>query len=293
VPIDLTYAPEGVDDYVIVHRPGQPVDSWRVATADASRKAYEVFAPDDDQGSLALSSARGDDAAQQAEADDDEDASQEEVALAPETEHARPDDAAQQPATEDDEEASQEQVALASDPEHARSYDAARQPETDDDEEASQEEVALAPDTEVARTEGAAQQLKTDDDEEASQERAALVSDNEDAATDGAGVMETAKAGEAGVDSTGDDDAAAAPGQPVAPASVNMEEGFSFATFAKPGVPVEIEKEAMPAEQFSPEDSPGSGVPGSESALPDPGSKDVGNAAPSKEPVVHHGDLAP
>ena len=47
----------------------------------------------------------------------------------------------------------------------------------------------------------------------------------------------------------------------------------------------------MPAEQVSHEDS--SGTPESESAHPDAGSEDVGNAAPSKEHVVHHGDLAP
>jgi hypothetical protein len=47
----------------------------------------------------------------------------------------------------------------------------------------------------------------------------------------------------------------------------------------------------MPAEQVLHEDS--SGTPETESAPPDAGSEDVGNAAPSKEPVVHHSDLAP
>jgi hypothetical protein len=49
----------------------------------------------------------------------------------------------------------------------------------------------------------------------------------------------------------------------------------------------------MPAEQLAPEGIPGAGTPESDSAHPDVGSEDVGNAAPSKDPVVHHGDLAP
>jgi hypothetical protein len=85
-------------------------------------------------------------------------------------------------------------------------------------------------------------------------------------------------------------------GQPeplhTASASVGPDDGFSFSLFAKPGVPAEVAKEAMPAGQFSPQD-PGSGTPAGESALPDAASVDVGNAAPNKEPVVHQGDLAP
>jgi hypothetical protein len=104
--------------------------------------------------------------------------------------------------------------------------------------------------------------------------------------------METAKAEEAGDNSTGDDEAAGAPGQPATSAS-GVEEGFSFSMFAKQGIPVEAAKEAMPVEQPSPEASSGSAMPGSDSAHADIGSEDVGNAAPTKEPVVHHGDLAP
>jgi hypothetical protein len=85
-------------------------------------------------------------------------------------------------------------------------------------------------------------------------------------------------------------------GQPeplhTASASVGPDDGFSFSLFAKPGVPAEVAKEAMPAGQFSPQD-PGAGTPAGESALPDAASVDVGNAAPNKEPVVHQGDLAP
>ena len=278
---------------MIVHYKGFDVEKspW----GEYQRKAYEVFAPDDDQGSLALSSARGDDAAQQPETNDDEDASQDEVSLTPDTEHARTDDAAQQPATEDDEEASREQVALASDDEDAPTDDkAAQQRATEDDEEASQEEVALAPDEEDARSDNyASQQPATDDDQDASQERAALVSDSGDAATDGAGVMETANAEAASVNSTGDaDEAAAAPGQHATPASADMEQGFSFSMFAKQGIPIESDKDTMPAEQVSPAANSTPAMPGSDAAHPDAG-EDVGNAAPSKQPVVHHGDLAP
>jgi hypothetical protein len=229
----------------------------------------------------------------QAVTDDEEGASpSKQVATASDDEDARGDDAAQQAEADDDEEASQEQVALASDPEHARLEDAAQQPETDDDEEASQEEVVLASD--VTRSDDdASQQRTTDDDEDASQEEVAIAPDAEDAPTDDAAVMETAKAEEASVNSTGDDEAAAAPGQPATPASADMEEGFSFTAFAKQGATVEAAKEAMPAEQPSPEAIPGSGAPGSESAHPDLDSANVGNAAPGHERVVHHGDLAP
>lgn len=233
-----------------------------------AEKAYESFAPDDDPGALALSS----------------------DAIGTSSDDGR---ASLQAATDDEEGASPSaQAATAPDDDDARAG-AARQPETDDDEDASQEEAALAPDPEVARSEDAAQQPKTDDDEEEdSQEPGALVSNNEGAAADGAGVMETAKAGEAGDNSTGDDEAAAAPGLPATSAS-GVEEGFSFSMFAKQGIPVEAAKETMPVEQPSPEASSGSAMPGSDSAHADIGSEDVGNAAPSKEPVVHHGDLAP
>jgi hypothetical protein len=248
---------------------------------DVKTKAFELFSDAEPtlfhEAPASLQAATGDDA-------------QEEVGHA--SHDAPTDDATRQPETDDDEEASQEQVALASDPEDAGTDGAARQPEADDDEEASQEEVALAPDTEIVRTADAARQPRTDDDEEASQERAALVSDDEDAAADGAGVMETAKAEEAGVHSAGDDEAAAAAGQPATPAS-GVEESFSFSMFAKQGIPVEVAKDAMPVEQPAPEASSGSAMPGSDSAHADVGIEDVGNAAPTKEPVVHHGDLAP
>jgi hypothetical protein len=279
-----------------------PTDAWVEARSHSvplgvdMRAAFEIYDP----AALALSSdamaisSHEDRASRQAATSDEEGASpSKQVATASDDENARGDDAAQQAEADDDEEASQEEVELASDPEDARSDDAARQPETDDDEEASQEEVELASDPEDARTEDAAQQPKTDDDEDASQERAALVSDNEDAATDGVRVMETAKAEEAGVNSTGDDEAAAAPGKPATPASADMEEGFSFSMFAKQGIPVESDKDAVPAEQVSPAASSTSAMPGSDAAHPDVGSEDVGNAAPSKEPLVHHGDLAP
>ena len=62
---------------------------------------------------------------------------------------------------------------------------------------------------------------------------------------------------------------------------------------AKPGVPPEVAKQALPAEQASPaEENSGAGIPAGESAHPDAETEDVGNAAPNKEHVVHHGDLA-
>jgi hypothetical protein len=114
-------------------------------------------------------------------------------------------------------------------------------------------------------------------------------SDAEDAPAD-APVMQTAKA-EAGADATADGQAGP---QLTASAPVTAEDGFSFSLFPKPGVPLEVAKEAMPAEQAPPvEESSSSGTPGSEGAHPDLESADVGNAAPSKDPVVHHGDLTP
>jgi hypothetical protein len=63
--------------------------------------------------------------------------------------------------------------------------------------------------------------------------------------------------------------------------------------FPKQGVPAEVAKEGISAEQLSHEDMPGSGTPAGEGVYPDAASVDVGNAAPSKDPVVYHGDLAP
>jgi hypothetical protein len=76
-------------------------------------------------------------------------------------------------------------------------------------------------------------------------------------------------------------------------APVIQDDRFSFSMFAKQGiVQGDVAKEVMLAGQLSPQDS-GSGTPALESAHPDVGSEDVGNAAPGKDPVVHHGDLAP
>jgi hypothetical protein len=76
-------------------------------------------------------------------------------------------------------------------------------------------------------------------------------------------------------------------------APVIQDDRFSFSTFTKQGiVQGDIAKEVMPAGQLSHQDA-GSGTPAVESAHPDVGSEDVGNAAPNKEHVVHHGDLAP
>ena len=222
-------------------------------------------------------------------ADDDEEDLQA-VTLAPDPKDAPTDDP-QRLASDDDEDASQEQVALASDAEDARSDEADQQPATDDDdEEASQEQAALASDAEDARSDEADQQPATDDDdEEASHEEVAIKSDAEDAPTDDGAVMETAK-GEVGVTPTVADQAAP---QLTASTPVIPGDGFSFSAFAKQGVPVEVAKEALPADHLSPEGIPGSGMPAGESALPDVASEDVGNAAPGNERVVHHGDLVP
>ena len=200
------------------------------------------------------------------------------------TKDARTDDDPQQPATDDDEgvstdedeDASPEQVALTSNPEDART-----------------EQVALALETEDARTDDAAQQPATDDDDEEplqadDDEELADASDNEDAPTADA-LMQTAKA-EVGADATADDQAGP---QLATSAPAIPDDGFSFSLFAKPGIPLEAAKDAMPAEQPSPEVISSPALPGSESAHPDLESADVGNAAPGHERVVHHGDLAP
>jgi hypothetical protein len=135
-----------------------------------------------------------------------------------------------------------------------------------------------------------AEQPTADHDRDASQERVAAASGSKDAGTHhDAAVMETAKAG---VEVNPTVDHQAGP-QVAASAPVTPDDGFSFALFVKQAAPVELAKEAMPAEPLSPGDIPGSGMPADASAHPDVGSEDVGNAAPSKEPVVHHGDLAP
>jgi hypothetical protein len=212
----------------------------------------------------------------------------EQLAAASNTEDARTDDDARQPATDDDQQSSHaEQVAIASNTEDARTDDAAQQPATDDDGNASQEEVALASDSEGAPT-YAAQQPATDDDGDASQEEVATASDSEEAPADDA-VMQTAKA-EVVINPTLDDQAGP---QLATSAPFTPDDGFSFSMFPKQGVPAEVAKQGMSAEQLSPETMSTPGTPAGETAHPDVGSEEVGNAAPSKDLVVHHGDLAP
>jgi hypothetical protein len=235
-------------------------------TTASSQPATSVPFSADDSSVLARQGTQP----QQPATEDHQDASQEQVAIAADSEDAATDDAAQQPETADDEEDSPEQVALASDDEDASTDDAAQQPATDDDAEASQAEVALASDDDDTRgDDDASQQPTTDDDEDAPAEQVAIASDSEAAPADDAAVMEIANA----------------------PAATDPDDGFSFSAFPKPVTPADVVKEVMPAEQVSHEDS--AGTPESESAPPDVGSEDVGNAAPSKEPVVHHSDLAP
>src|SRR5262249_14885124 len=111
---------------------------------------------------------------------------------------------------------------------------------------------------------------------------------------------QTAKA-EVGANLTLDDQAGPA-GQPATSAVFSQEDSLSFSAFAKQGTPAEVAnqgmpaefaKQGMPAEQLSPESLSTSGAPAGESAHHDVGSEDVGDAAPSRDPVVHHGDLAP
>jgi hypothetical protein len=264
--------------YAVPHYFDPDPDQDNALLHKLAEKAYESVAPGDDQGSLALSSdairtsSREGGASRQAATDDDEEVSQDEVADASDDKDARADDAARQPETDDDEEAAQEQVTLASDPEDARPDDAAQQPETHDDEDASEEEIAIASDT-----------------EDAPKEEIAIVSDTEDAATEDAAVMETAST-QAVADPISADQAGSqlAGSSPVIP-----DDGFSFSAFPKQGMPIEVAKEAMPVEQPSPEASSSSETPVNDTAHPHVGSEDVGNAAPSIEPVVHHGDLAP
>jgi hypothetical protein len=227
--------------------------------------------------------------------DADKGASLKQAALAWDTKDADPDDASQRAVTDgdddddDDEEALEDEVTLASDPDHTPAHDPARQPAIDDDEH----ELTLASDREGTHADPAQQPAIDDDDEEHSldddeHEALADTSDGEHAPTADA-LMQTAKA-EIGADATADDQPAP---QLATPVPLAADEGFSFAMFAKQGtVQVEVAKEVMPAGQVSPQD-PGSGMPADDSALPDEASQDVGNAAPSKEPVVHHGDLAP
>jgi hypothetical protein len=194
-----------------------------------------------------------------------------------------------QPAIDDSQSASQIRAALAPDTESDGDDDVAvQQAATDDDQDPSQEEAALASDDEDAGSDDdVAQRTATDDDQDASQQQVATASHPEDAPTEDVDVVEPASV-EAVIAQTLGDQAGLAASAPVIP-----DDGFSFSAFPKPGVPVEVATAAMPAEQLSHEDMPDSGTPESDSTHPDAGSQDVGNAAPSKEHVVHHGDLAP
>jgi hypothetical protein len=209
---------------------------------------------------------------------DDEDDEDDEDALT--------DDSLQDPETDadDDEDDLEEEVNLASDPQDARTRDAPQQPDIDDD--ADDDDDTLIDDADP-------QAVIDDDDEDPAQEddeedELVDASDAENAPAADAPVMQTA---EAGADAT----AAGQPGPQLASsAPATADDGFSFSLFPKPGVPLEVAKEAMPADQASSgEEGSSSGTPGSESAHPDVDTADVGNAAPSKDPVVHHGELAP
>jgi hypothetical protein len=183
---------------------------------------------------------------------------------------------------------------MASDVESARADDAASPKAlTDGNQRGSpSEQPAIASDNESARTNDVASpNPATDGNQGASPSEQPAIADNKNAPTDGAAVMETAKAA-VGAGPTVNDQAAAT-GPAATSTAIIPDDAFSFAAFGKQGVTVEAAKEAMPVEQPSPEASSSPGTPVGESAPPDVGSEDVGNAAPSREPVVHHGDLAP
>jgi hypothetical protein len=186
---------------------------------------------------------------------------------------------------DDDEDDLEEEGTLVSDPQDARTRDAPQQREIDDD--ADDDDDTLMDDADP-------QPVIDDDDEEPAEEddeedELVDASDAEDAPADPP-LMQTANA-EAGADATADDQAGP---QLASSAPAAADDGFSFSAFPKPAAPLEVAKEAMPTDQASPgEESSSSGTPGSEGAHPDADSADVGNAAPSKDPVVHHGDLTP
>jgi hypothetical protein len=232
-------------------------------------------------------------------ADDDKGPSQEEIESASSdkvNEDARTDNAPQDLGTDEDD-AEDTLEARTSDGEDAPAHDPAQQraidDDVDDDDEPLHDEVRLASDPEDARTDDDLRQPATDDDDEEpsqaidEEEEAADASDAQDGPTADA-LMQAATGS---TDATADDQAGH---QLTTSAPAAADEGFSFSLFPKPGVPTEVAKEALPPEQHSPgEQSSGPGVPGSESAHPDVEGADVGNAAPSNERVVHHGELAP
>jgi hypothetical protein len=239
-----------------------------IVTLSPEARASQQPRPDDDQKPLPQELLKG--------LSDDED-----------DEDALTDDSLQDPETDadDDEDDLEEEVNLASGTQDARTRDAPQQPDIDDD--ADDDEDTLIDDADP-------QAVIDDDDDEPAQEddeedELVDASDAEDAPADPP-VMQTANA-EAGADATADDQAGP---QLASSAPAATDDGFSFSLFPKPAVPLEVAKEAMPTDQASPGgESSSSGTPESEGAHPDVDSADVGNAAPSKDPVVHHGDLAP
>jgi hypothetical protein len=263
--------------------------------------------------------------------DHDEGASQEQIAVASDTttdgdEGASHSEqvAASDPATDHDEGASQDQIAVASDTttdgdegaSHSGQVATASDTTTDGDEGASHsEQVATASDTTTDGDEGASHSvqvaLETDTGDASkdagSQPEPSLVEDRPFVEPwDREGVKEvlekefvqTAKA-EVGLTL---DDQAGPPSQPATSAVFSQEDSLSFSAFAKQGTPAEVAnqgmpaefaKQGMPADQLPAEAISTPGAPAGESAHHEVGSEDVGNAAPSKEPVVHHGDLTP
>ena len=198
------------------------------------------------------------------------------------------DDSAQP--THGDQNPLQDRFALPPDSADERAAQAAQLAAGDDRPDAPQEGKTAAWDTDDAPGDDAAGEPATDDeDEEAAQEKVILATDGDDALTDRGGAIETAKAGlvdsPAVADPAGPEPAIPAPGIP--------DESFSFSLFTKQFIPAEAAKEGTPAEPLSPDDIPGSGLAAGESASPETGIEEVGNAAPNKEHVVHHGDLAP
>jgi hypothetical protein len=267
---------------------GRFLASSSAAVASVSDQAGAALLGAIDFGEQALPSttsqtgdARTDDAALQLVTGHGEQVSQEVVENA--SEDAFSDVSLQDPETDEDDEDLEEEVRLASDSQDVRTDDAFQQPAIDDDADDDDEDM---PTDDRARQ--PAIDDDDDDDEQADdeEEEPAHASDSEDAPTADA-LMQTAKA-EVGADAddqAGPQHGTSAPDIPDA--------GFSFSLFAKPGIPLEVASEAMPAKQPSPEALPDSGVPGSESTHPDLDSANVGSAAPGHERVVHHGDLAP
>jgi hypothetical protein len=184
----------------------------------------------------------------------------------------------------------QERFALTPDSADARVDQAARLAAGDDRPDAPQESRTAAWGGEDAPGDDPAGELAIDDEEEeAPQEKVLHATDGDDALADRGGASEAAKAGLV------DNPAVADPAGPglATSAPVIPDEGFSFSLFTKQIIPAEAAKEGAPAEPLLPDDIPGSGLAAGESDSPETGIEDVGNAAPNKEHVVHHGDLAP